>query len=78
MQAVTFFSMVAPKGTPPAEVAAMQKNVSAVLAKEDVKQRFLAQGASPRGWNTDETRKFIQAESAKWSKVIKAANVTVE
>lgn len=78
MQAVTFFSMVAPPGTPVAEVAAMQKSVAAALAKEDVKQRFLAQGAAPRGWSPEQTGKFIQSESAKWSKVIKAANVTVE
>lgn len=78
MQAVTFFSMVAPPGTPKAQVDYMYRHVSAALAKEDVKKRFMAQGAVPRGWSPDQSGKFIQSESAKWHKVIKAANVMVE
>lgn len=78
MQAVTFFSMVAPPATPAAQVEYMYRNVAAALAKDEVKQRFLAQGAVPRGWTPVRTGKFIQAESAKWQKVIQTANITVE
>jgi len=48
------------------------------MAMPDVKARFAEQGAEPRGWSTEQTGRFIQAESDKWNKVIKSANVTLE
>lgn len=78
MQAVTFFSIVAPPGTPRDTVAYAHKNVSAALALPDIKQKFQDQGAEPRGWSPEQTGDFIRKESDKWNKVIKSANVTVE
>lgn len=78
MNAVTFFTMVAPPGTPPDVVAYAHKHVSAALAMPDVKQKFLSQGAEPRGWTPDQTAAFLRRESDKWAKVVKTANVTVE
>jgi tripartite-type tricarboxylate transporter receptor subunit TctC len=78
MTAVTFFTMVAPPGTPQSEVAYAQKAVSAALALPDVRQKFEAQGAEPRGWTPERTGEFIRKESDKWNKVIKSANVTLD
>lgn len=78
MQAVTFFSVVAPPGTPPATAATLQKQIAEALASPDIRQKFSEQGAEPRGWSTEQTGQFIRAESDKWNKVIKAANVTLE
>ena len=78
MQAVTFFSMVAPAGTPKEVVAYANKHVAAALAAPDVKQKFLEQGATPAGWSAEKTGQFIRQESERWAKVIKQANVTVE
>ncbi len=78
MEAVTFFSIVAPSGTPAAAVGAMQKAVAAALALPDVRQKFTEQGAEPRGWSPEQTGAFIKSESEKWNKVIKSANVTLE
>lgn len=78
MNAVTFFAMVAPPGTPAAAVAYAQKAVSAALAQPDVKQKFGDQGAEARGWSPEQTGDFIRNESDKWNKVIKSANVTLD
>ncbi len=78
MNAVTFFAVVAPPGTPPATATALQKLIAGAMAMPDVKARFAEQGAEPRGWSTEQTGRFIQAESDKWNKVIKSANVTLE
>jgi tripartite-type tricarboxylate transporter receptor subunit TctC len=78
MNAVTFFTMVAPPGTPADAVAYMHKAVTGALAQPDVRQKFQDQGAQPRGWSPEETGRFIRAESDKWSKVIKTAKVTVD
>lgn len=78
MNAVTFFAVVAPPGTPAATAAALQKQIADAMALPDVKAKFAEQGAEPRGWSTEQTGRFIQAESDKWNKVIKSANVTLE
>ena len=78
MQAVTFFSIVAPPGTSAAVVNTMQKAVAAALALPDVRQKFIDQGAEPRGWSPEQTATFIKRESEQWNKVIKSANVTLE
>lgn len=78
MQAVTFFSLVAPAGTPKDAIDRAYKAFSGALEQADVKQKFAAQGAEPRGWNPQRTGQFIKSESDKWAKVIKSANVTVD
>jgi tripartite-type tricarboxylate transporter receptor subunit TctC len=78
MNAVTFFSVVAPPGTTPAMALTLQKSVAEALAQPDVKQKFTDQGAEPRGWTPEQTGRFIKGESERWNKVIKSANVTLE
>jgi tripartite-type tricarboxylate transporter receptor subunit TctC len=78
MNAVTFFTMVAPPGTPRDDVNYAYKAISAALAQPEVKQKFEAQGAEPRGWTPEQTAEFIRKESDKWNKVIKSANVTLD
>ena len=78
MNAVTWFAVVAPPGTPAATVNATQQAMAAALVLPDVKQKFAEQGAEPRGWDSTRTGQFIQAESAKWHKVIQTAKVTME
>ena len=78
MQSVTFFSVVATPGTPAEAVNTAQKALADALAQPDVRQKFAAQGAEPRGWSAQQTGQFIRTESDKWNKVIKSANVTVD
>ena len=78
MVAVTFFSMVAPAGTPKETVDYAHKAFADALAAPDVRQKFAEQGATPGGWSPEQSGQFIRDESVKWSRVIKAANVTVE
>jgi tripartite-type tricarboxylate transporter receptor subunit TctC len=78
MNAVTFFALVGPPGTPIATANMIQKSIAEALALPDVKQKFSEQGAEPRGWTPEQTGRFIKAETDKWKKVIKSANVTLE
>lgn len=77
MEAVTFFSVVAPPGTPQPAVNEMQKAIADALAMPEIKQKFSEQGAEARGWSPEQTGTFIKRESEKWNKVIKSANVTL-
>ena len=78
MNAVTWFAVVAPPNTPAALTGALQQSVSDALALPDVRQKFSEQGAEPRGWSPEQTGRFIRAETEKWNKVIKSANVKLE
>lgn len=78
MVAVTFFTMVAPPGTPKEAVDFANRAFSSALQAADVRQKFAEQGATPAGWSPEQSGQFIRAESDKWGKVIKTANVMVE
>ena len=78
MNAVTWFAVVAPPGTPAATIASTQKAFADALALPDVRQKFAHEGAEPRGWDSATTGRFIQSESEKWKKVIQQANVTLD
>jgi tripartite-type tricarboxylate transporter receptor subunit TctC len=78
MVAVTFFTMVAPPGTPKDVVAYAHKAFSAALQAPDVKEKFADQGATPGGWSPERTAAFVRNESARWGRVISTAKVTVE
>lgn len=78
MNAVTFFSVVAPPGTSAPLAEEAHKAFASALAQADVRLRFAEQGAEPRGWTPEESGRFIRAESERWGKVIKSANVTLE
>ncbi|NBY68173.1 MAG: tripartite tricarboxylate transporter substrate binding protein, partial [Betaproteobacteria bacterium] len=41
-------------------------------------QKFLEQGAEPRGWSPEQTAKFVKDESEKWQAVIKTTNVSLD
>jgi len=78
MQAVTFFSVVAPPGTPASKAEAIQKQIADALRSPDIRKKFAEQGAEPRGWSPEQTGRFIRAETEKWKKVIQSAKVTLD
>jgi tripartite-type tricarboxylate transporter receptor subunit TctC len=78
MKAVTFFSLVAPAGTPKQAVDYAHKAFAEALAAPDVREKFLQQGAVPGGTSPEQTGRFIREESERWSNVIRSAKVTVE
>jgi tripartite-type tricarboxylate transporter receptor subunit TctC len=43
-----------------------------------VREKFAAQGAEPGGQTPKQTAAFVKAESEKWSRVIKTANVSLD
>ena len=66
-----------PAGTPPDIVLALQQSMAKVLADPQVRDRLLSVGQEPVGNSPAEFRAQIEAEIARWTPVIKAANVKV-
>jgi tripartite-type tricarboxylate transporter receptor subunit TctC len=72
----TWYGLLAPRGTPRPIVKRLHAEVVALLQQPAVKDRLLADGAEPVGNTPEEFRAFIEAEIAKWGKIIKAAGLT--
>ncbi|MDB5503823.1 MAG: transporter [Tardiphaga sp.] len=72
----TWAGLLAPKGTPPDIVAALNKAVQSSLADPDIKARLeTAIGGQVRGSTPAEMRALLVSEIAKWTKVIDTAGV---
>ncbi len=78
MQAVTWFAVVAPSGTPPAVVQSLNTAIVEALRMPDVQHRFAEQGAEVVGNTPEQMGRFVRDEAAKWQKVIRESSVTVD
>ena len=75
---VTWFALMAPKGTPEAVVAKLNAAVTEILKDPDIQAQFAKLGVQPAPMSIPETAKFIGEERARWGDIIKSANVTVD
>jgi tripartite-type tricarboxylate transporter receptor subunit TctC len=71
-----WYGVVAPAGTPAAVVQRL--NTNAVLKESGVAERLDAIGAVPIGGTPAQMGEFMKAQSAKWARVIKEANVRLD
>ena len=77
-EASSWFGLLAPAGTPADVVNRVQQEVAKALATPAVKEKLLSQGAIPGGNTPAEFAKFIDAEHAKWARVVKASGAKVD
>ena len=78
-EAVQWFGMLAPAGTPRAIVTRLHDAVAQALNDPGVKQRFVEDGADPSpSASPEQFRAYIRAETAKWSKVVKNAGIAAD
>jgi tripartite-type tricarboxylate transporter receptor subunit TctC len=73
--AETWFGIVAPAGTPHAILAKLNASARQALVDDDTKKRFADLGMTNGGSSPEELDAYIKSEIAKWSKVIKDANI---
>ena len=74
----TWAGLIAPAKMPPAIIRRVADEVARIVKLDDVKARLEDMGTLPVGNSADEFAAFIDAESAKWGKVIRAAKVTLD
>ena len=78
-EAVSWFGVWAPAGTPRDVVARINADIQKVFADPDFRETFLDRAMlDPIAGSPDQFAEFIKAEAAKWSKVVKDANLRVE
>lgn len=75
-EAKSWFGLVAPAGTPPDIIKKINHDVIKVISDPAFAKQYLAaQGLEPITGTPEEFASFIRAESKKWGKVVKDANI---
>ena len=72
------YAVFVPKGTPPAIVARLEREIRKILTNPDFKARMDNQGIHPQFENADRLAEITTKEHTKWEKIVKAANVKVD
>ena len=78
IQAVNWYGLLAPAGTPRAIVERLHAEVVKVMAEPQTRERLRAQGGEPDSRAPAEFSEFMRAEHARWGKVIREANIKAE
>ena len=77
-EAVAWFGVVAPPGTPRDIAARLNTEIVKVLNAPDLKQRLTDGGSLVIANTPDEAGAFLKNEIARWGVVVKAANINAE
>ncbi len=77
-EASSWFGLLAPAGTPAEIVNRLQQDSAKALARAEVKDKLLAQGAVAVGNTPQAFAAFIAAEHVKWARVVKASGAKVD
>ncbi len=77
-EASSWYGIGAPKKTSTEIVERLNKEIIAGLANRKMKARLFDIGAVPTPMTPDEFGQFIAAETKKWGKVIRAANIKLD
>ena len=74
----TWYSFVAPAGTPRDIIARLNSTIVKALQMPEVREKLQAQGAEILPGTPQEAAGFIRSEVAKWRKVVKASGARVD
>ena len=77
-EAISWFGLLAPKGTPPEVVQKIHRDVAQVLKDPEVQQKIQGLGADPGGMPPSEFQARIRREIELWGRVAKAAKIQPE
>jgi tripartite-type tricarboxylate transporter receptor subunit TctC len=74
-QAVAWFGMFVPRGTPPAVVKRVRDDVADVLAMPDMRKRMHEIGGEPSPTSSEDFARWVRSEIERWNKVAKEAGI---
>ena len=77
-EAVVWWGLLAPAGTPAAIIGKLHQAIAAILQTADARSRIAADGAEVVGNTPKAFGEFMEKETIKWAGVIKAAGIKVD
>jgi tripartite-type tricarboxylate transporter receptor subunit TctC len=76
-QATLWVGFMAPKGTPQPIIDLLNRNITDILKRPDIKEAWDKQGATPLVMSQQDFAAFMQAQVDKWAKVIKDNHIAL-
>ena len=77
-EVVSWYGILAPAGTPPDIVNRLNAEWIKIAAMPDTKEKMQNAGVEPLSSTPEQFADFIKAETVRWEKVIKEANLSVD
>ena len=77
-EASAWFGAAAPKGTPPAAIARLNREVNAALADPVMKAKLADLGGVPIGGTPEQFWAIHRMETEKWAKIVQFSGATVD
>jgi tripartite-type tricarboxylate transporter receptor subunit TctC len=74
-QATLWVGLMAPAGTPQPIIDKLNREISKIVTRPDIKAAWQAQGAEPVTMTQPQFKAFMEQQIAKWADVIKANNI---
>jgi len=76
-QMAPWIGFMAPKATPPAIVGRLNRTITEILSRPEIRAAWTKQGAVPLTMTQPEFENFIQSQVEKWAKVIKDNHIAL-
>ena len=76
--AVTWFGLLAPAGTPAAIVERINAEVNKILVLPEVKEKIAAEGGGPIGGSSEDFARLLTKETPKWAKLVKESGAKID
>ncbi|HEX7890478.1 MAG TPA: tripartite tricarboxylate transporter substrate binding protein [Ramlibacter sp.] len=76
-ESLSWSGIAAPAATPPEVVARLNREINAILAQPDMRQKLAEQGAEAVGGTPEAFSEHIARERVKWAKVVREAGIVV-
>lgn len=77
-EAIGWFGLLAPAGTPPAIVEQLSAEIARMMATAAMRERAAQEGATPVGNTPVQFDRFVRDEIAKWTPIIQQAGIKLE
>ena len=74
----SWFGIMAPANTPGGIVQRLYGEIAKIVESADMKKFLMTQGAEPMLMDPPKFSEFLRAETEKWAKVVKAANLKLD
>ena len=70
--------MIGPAKMPAPLVAKLHGELLKILNSPDIRERIVADGSEPVGNSPEAFRQFMQADTAKWTKLVKESGAKLD
>jgi tripartite-type tricarboxylate transporter receptor subunit TctC len=77
-EAINWFGVLAPAGTPPAIIQKLNQEIVRIVKLPETRERYAALGAEPLTSTPQQAGAFIKKEIAKWGQVVKISGARVD